>query len=73
MPAGWNRCGSMSEAPALGMTLQEARREVMKLRLRVVVLQREIDRGRPLTASEQVANLEEGLGLEPGRLAALVR
>lgn len=73
MPAGWNRCGTMSEAPALDMTLQEARREVLKLRLRVMILQREIDRGRPLTAGEQIENLEEGLGLEPGRLATLVR
>lgn len=63
----------MSEAPALGMTLQEARREVLKLRLRVMILQREIDRGRPLTAAEQVANLEDGLDLEPGRLASILR
>ncbi|MBK8161541.1 MAG: hypothetical protein IPK59_23290 [Rhodospirillaceae bacterium] len=73
MSAGWNRCGQMSEKPALEMTRDEARREVLKLRLRVIVLHREIDRGRPLTAAEQVANLEAGLGLEPGRLASLFR
>lgn len=69
MPAAWNRCGTMSERPALEMTASEARREVLKLRLRVVILQREIDRGRPLTATEHVANLERGLELEPGQLS----
>lgn len=56
MSAEWNRCGNMSEKPALEMTASEARREVLKLRLRVVILQREVERGRPLTAAEQVAN-----------------
>lgn len=72
MPAGWNRCGLLSEKPAGDMSLQEARNEIMKLRLRVLTLYREIDRGRPLTAAEQVANLEAGLELEPGQLASIV-
>ena len=71
MPAGWNRCGRMSEKPAGDMTLKEARAEVMKLRLRVITLYRDIERGRPLTPAEQVNNLEAGLGLEPGRLSSI--
>lgn len=61
MSATWNRCGTLSERPALEMTASEARREVLKLRLRVVILQREIDRGRPLTAAEQLTNLYDNL------------
>lgn len=73
MPAGWNRCGLLSEKPTDEMTPREARAEIMKLRLRVITLYREIDRCRPLTAAEQVANLEAGLGLEPGRLESILR
>lgn len=73
MPAIWNRCGTLSETPALEMTRDEARKEVLKLRLRVAILQRAVDRGRPLSAVEQIANLESGLGLEPGRLDSLLR
>lgn len=69
MPAAWNKCGTMSERPALEMTASEARREVLKLRMRVVILQREIERGRRLTSTEQVANLERGLELAPGQLS----
>lgn len=71
MPATWNRCGTLSEAPALSMTAAEARREVLKLRLRVCVLQREIDRGRPLTAVEQMNNLEDGLDMPRGSLRSM--
>ena len=68
---GWNRCGFLSDKPAGDMTLKEARSEVMKMRLRLITLYREIDRGRPLTAVEQVANLEAGLELKAGRLASI--
>ena len=61
MSAVWNRCGMMSEKPALEMTASEARREVLKLRLRVVILQREIERGRPLSPTEQLTNLFDNL------------
>ena len=61
MSAAWNRCGGMSEKPALEMTPFEARSEVIKLRLRVVIMQREIERGRPLTPTEQLANLSDNL------------
>lgn len=57
MPSIWNRRGGLSERPALDMTPQEARSEVIKLRMRVAILEREIERGRPLTASEQLDNL----------------
>lgn len=72
MLAGWNRTGNLSEKPASNMTLKEARSEVIKLRMRVIILQREIERGRPVTQTEQLANLEAGLGMVPGTLAAAV-
>jgi hypothetical protein len=68
MPAGWNRCGVLSEKPAGGMSLKEARAEVMKLRLRVMTLYGDLDRGRPLTDAEKLRNLETGSGMVPGSL-----
>jgi hypothetical protein len=41
MPAAWNRSGTLSEKAALDMTPDEARREVLRLRMRVVILERE--------------------------------
>lgn len=68
MAAGWNKRGGLSELPTDEMTPKQLRVEVMKLRLRVIVLEREIERGRPLTPTEQLNNLEDGLGMERGAL-----
>jgi hypothetical protein len=59
--AGWNRCGFLSGKPAGDMTLKEARAEVMKLRLRVLTLYQDIERGRPLTDREKLTNLYNAL------------
>ena len=65
MPATWNRCGFLSEKPAKEMSLREAQAEVLKLRLRVVTLLQDLDRGRPLTAREKLANIAAALADEP--------
>ena len=61
MPSAWNRCGFLSDKPAGEMTLKEARAEVMKLRLRVMTLYGDIERGRPLTDREKLNNLSAAL------------
>ena len=65
MPAVWNRCGFLSEKPAGDMTLKEARREVLRMRLRITILYQDIDRGRPLTPTEKIANLVTALNGTP--------
>lgn len=52
--------------------LAEARKDNKLLRLKVRRLEADIERGRPLTAKEQVENLEDGLGLERGRLTKML-
>lgn len=65
MPAGWNRCGFLSEKPAGDMTLKEARREVLRMRLRIMTLYQDIERGRPLTDVEKITNLVTALNETP--------
>ncbi len=61
MAGAWNRCGFLSDKPAGDMSWKEARAEVMKLRLRVLTLYGDLDRGRPLTDREKLANLQHAL------------
>lgn len=61
MPSAWNRCGFLSDKPSGEMTLKEARAEVMKMRLRIMTLYGDIERGRPLTDREKLSNLETAL------------
>ena len=64
MAGAWNRCGFLSDKPAGEMTLKEARAEVLKLRLRVLTLYQDIERGRPLTDREKLTNLHNALQQE---------
>jgi hypothetical protein len=61
MPSAWNRCGFLSDKPAGEMSLKEARAEVMKMRLRIMTLYGDIERGRPLTDREKLSNIETAL------------
>lgn len=63
---------TIANVERLRRELGEVKAENKRLRMRVAVLERQFERGRPLTASEQVANLESGLGMEPGRLSRML-